>query len=223
MKLVHILLDETGSMMSMKAEAIEGVNAYLDKIGSVDEDEDVRVSLTKFDTTGYRTLMDEVPVSEAIRLDDDNYTPGVGTNLLDAIGYACGLTTKSQKKLLKSFDQVPTLVLIVTDGGENASTEWTRDSVNELIKEKEGDGWTFMYIGASADAWANETIFAGTVGASNMLRSTGAKGYMMATANAGSSYDSWSTQADTAILNNVTLTANIVDEDQKEETLANSN
>jgi len=207
----------------MKAEAIEGVNAYLDKIGSVDEDDDVRVSLTKFDTTGYRTLMEDSPVSEAIRLDEDNYTPGSGTNLLDAIGYACGLTTKAQKKLLNVFDQVPTLVLIVTDGGENASTEWTRDSVNELIKEKEGDGWTFMYIGASADAWANESIFVGTTSASNVLRSTGGKGYATATANAGESYTNWSTQADSSIEDNVTLTATIVDEDQKEETLANSN
>lgn len=223
MKLVHILLDETGSMQSMKAEAIEGINDYLDKIGNVDEDSEVRVSLTKFDTSGFRTLMDDVPVSEAIRLNEENYTPNAGTNLRDAIGHVCGLTTKAQTKLLESFSQVPTLVLIVTDGGENASTEWSQHDVNELIKEKEEAGWTFMYIGASVDSWSNESMFVGTKSANNMLRSTGGAGSAHAYAAAASSYTDWSEQAEGSIVSDVTLTADIVSEDQKEEVLANSN
>ena len=46
------------------------------------------------------------------------------------------------------------IMLIITDGLENASREFTKDSVKELIKKKEAEGWTFSFLGANIDSYA---------------------------------------------------------------------
>jgi hypothetical protein len=46
------------------------------------------------------------------------------------------------------------IVVIVTDGHENASREYSADAVSELVREREARGWTFIYLGANQDAWA---------------------------------------------------------------------
>ncbi len=218
MKLVHILLDETGSMSSMKQEAIDGVNEYLDKIADVSSDEDVTVSLTKFDSNGFRPLMEEIPVAQAIRLNAENYIPSSMTNLFDAIGHIVNQTGGVQKRLTKTFDQVPVFVLIVTDGGENASQEQTRDSVNKLISEHEGKGWTFLYVGASQDAWQNESAYVGTITASNSIRSAGSKGMSASFAAVADSYQSWTGAVDEDVaLGNRVASYNVVTQAQKEE------
>ncbi len=218
MKLVHILLDETGSMSSMRQEAVDGVNDYLDKIADVSGEEDVIVSLTKFDSEGYRSLMTDVPVGEAIRLNDENYLPHAMTNLFDAIGHITNQTAITQKTLLKEHDQVPVLVLIVTDGYENASKEHTRDTINDLIAANEENGWTFMYIGASQDAWQNERAYTGTITASNTMRSMGSEGLTVAMASAGDSYGSWTDAVDKDIrLGNKVASYNIVTDAQRED------
>jgi len=45
------------------------------------------------------------------------------------------------------------LFVIITDGGENASTEFNLSAIRSLIKSKEDDGWTFIYLGANQNAW----------------------------------------------------------------------
>ena len=218
MKLVHILLDETGSMTGMKQEAIDGVNDYLDKIADVSADEDVTVSLTKFDSKGFRSLMEEVPIAQAIRLNAENYSPDAMTNLFDAIGHIIRQTGTVQKRMTKTFSQVPVFVLIVTDGGENASRELNRDAVNSLIKEHEGEGWTFLYVGASQDAWQNERAYAGTKTASNVIRSAGSVGLTAAFAAVGDSYASFTDAANKDMaLGNKVMSYNVVTQAQKEE------
>lgn len=218
MKLVHILLDETGSMSGMKQEAIDGVNEYLDKIADVSADEDVTVSLTKFDSNGFRPLMEEVPVGQAIRLNAENYNPDAMTNLFDAIGYVVTQTGVVQKRMTKTFDQVPVFVLIVTDGHENASHELDRSAVNSLIKEHEGKGWTFLYVGASQDAWQNERAYVGTKTASNVIRSAGSGGLTAAFAAVGDSYAAFNAASSRDIaLGNKVMSYNVVTQAQKEE------
>ncbi|GAH73485.1 unnamed protein product, partial [marine sediment metagenome] len=47
------------------------------------------------------------------------------------------------------------LFIIMTDGHENASKEYNLDSATKLIKSSEKSGWSFIYLGADQDAWAN--------------------------------------------------------------------
>ena len=164
--LITLVLDETGSMNSCWDSTISSVNDY---IGTQKGQEGVaRVSLFKFSTGGYasrrygnnaasvqagnaiRTVFESKLVAEVEELNRQNYTPNGGTNLYDAIGN----TIRRIEAQLAPLTEVPdVLVVIVTDGGENASTEYTLDAVKSLVKAKEQEGWTFVYLGANQDAW----------------------------------------------------------------------
>ena len=68
------------------------------------------------------------------------------------------------------------LIVVLTDGLENASRECTKQQLNTLIKAQEAKGWNFLYLGVAPDAWLNEEAFAGTAMADNTTQSTGSRG-----------------------------------------------
>lgn len=177
MKIVHILLDETGSMLSMKATAIESYNAYLDQLEGLD----LKIALTKFDSTKTELVHKGLIPTEAVRLDADNYQPGAGTPLFDAMAgvMASSEIMAKEADMEKTPDShVDVLIVVLTDGQENASREHTLETINTLIKEREEMwGWNFLYLGTSPEAWANESAFIGAAMASNTLQSTGKRGY----------------------------------------------
>ena len=47
-----------------------------------------------------------------------------------------------------------TIVVITTDGLENASHKYTYKQVKKLISQKEKEGWNFLFLGANIDAAA---------------------------------------------------------------------
>ena len=211
MRLVHLLLDETGSMFGKHAATIEGVNSYFDTIAEVS---DIRVALTKFDTDGYRTLHEGfVKPTVATRLNKENYTPSASTNLFDAVAH---IIHETEKVAGAQVDPTGVLIVIYTDGQENSSVEQTVTSINSLIKAKEEQGWTFMYLGAEKAAWSNSAMFAGTMSASNVYRSHGAAGTESVMYAAAASTTSWAA-------GNIGETAVIVDNDQKTTVLQESN
>jgi hypothetical protein len=90
------------------------------------------------------------------------------------------------------------LIVIVTDGGENSSREFNLDAVRELIKAKETEGWTFVYLGANQDAWNVGSQF-GLSKAQTMTYSTSnMKGTMNTLAEATTSYRSMRSSGDVA-------------------------
>ncbi len=165
--LVAFLLDRTGSMSSVKQETIGGFNGYLDELIKKPESKDIRFHFTQFDTVGIDVVHDCVPLNRVARLNDNTYIPRAGTPLYDAIG-----KTIRQIEGKSNGDKV--LFVVLTDGQENSSSEWTIEGVRKLIKEKEDkDTWTFAYVGVGPDAWAaNVALSHGTQGASNVLRSS---------------------------------------------------
>jgi hypothetical protein len=79
------------------------------------------------------------------------YVPDGTTALLDAIG----LTTKLLQPHIGETTEYDTtcVVVILTDGHENASRHYILPVIRGLIKELEGTGkWTFSFIGATLDA-----------------------------------------------------------------------
>lgn len=213
MKLVHVLLDETGSMMGKLAATIEGINAYYD---TITEAPDIRVALTKFDTTGYRTLHEGfVKPADATRLSKENYRPNASTNLFDAVAHVIH-QTESDVDAARRFDnEVGVLIVVYTDGEENASVEQTVESLNSLIKAKESQGWTFMYLGAEKEAWMNERMFVGTMSAANVYKSRGASGTVAAMSAASASTLNWAN-------NSIGGTTVIVTEEQQQSVTDNS-
>ena len=147
---IALILDESGSMATCLSQTLEGVNGYMSTLGKDDKVEYL-ASLTKFDGTPGEPTCREVYLNRAIStvapLSPANYAPRGSTPMYDAIGQTVG---KIDGTAADKF-----LVVIVTDGEENASREWTQDAVRKLIAEKEALGnWTFVYLGADQNAWA---------------------------------------------------------------------
>lgn len=140
---VIFLLDESGSMSNCKDQTISGFNEYLQTLKQ--EKKKINVTLTKFNSNSVNIVYSNVPVSKAQLLTNETYVPDGYTPLYDAIGKTVK-TDKINKK---------TLFVIMTDGQENSSKEYKKDMVVDLIKEQEKSGWTFVYLGADQNAWAN--------------------------------------------------------------------
>lgn len=144
--LVNVILDKSGSMASKTADVIGGFNAYIEGLGQEDQ-VNYLFSLTLFDTQiDYRHVA--TPLSEVKKLDSKSYRPEGNTALNDAIG----ITVRKVEADQPQVDKVVTVIM--TDGEENSSREWTHDAVKSLIEQKEKEGnWTFVFLGAGPDAW----------------------------------------------------------------------
>lgn len=97
-----------------------------------------------------RPIFESENIKSVTELSRDNYRPGGWTNLYDAIGE----TIIATDKRIRELDHVPAvLFVIITDGEENSSRTHDLNSIQNLIKAREEDGWTFVYMGANQDAW----------------------------------------------------------------------
>lgn len=140
--LVCFLLDETGSMISYKKETIDGFNTYVDELRS---EKSTKMMLTKFNTQSM-SIGDAVPIAEVEELTSQNYKPNHWTPLYDAIG-------RTIVKADEQIDPKNVLFVIMTDGEENSSKEYTKDGIFKLIEDKKADGWQFVFLGANQDAY----------------------------------------------------------------------
>ncbi|MCL1593558.1 MAG: VWA domain-containing protein [Actinomycetia bacterium] len=146
--LITFVLDESGSMGSIETEARQGFNDYLeDQIGHGGE---TWWTLTTFNQKA-RTRFAAIPGAEVRPLTED-YSPSGMTALYDAVGSS---VTKTQAYLetLGGERSSDVIVVILTDGMENASQQWTDRQVFDLITEAEDSGWQFVFLGANQNSW----------------------------------------------------------------------
>lgn len=147
--IVNFVLDETGSMQVCWDATISGFNEYVDSLRK-GKNGTVMFTLTQFNSTKIETVFDHVPLKKVPDINRDTYRPNDLTPLYDAIAQ----TIKKTEDRVKKYKKKPAvLCVIMTDGEENASREYTRDKLFNLVKEKEKDGWTFAFLGANQDAW----------------------------------------------------------------------
>lgn len=143
---IVVLLDRSGSMQSAKDDHEGGLRSFVEDQKQLEGD--VRFTLVQFDSQGpCEIVYDGVPIAEVGEI---KLTPRGGTPLLDAIGLA---TSHVEKRLDgKKPDQV--IVMVITDGEENSSREWTRERIKGRIEELEKREWKFLYLGANVDAFS---------------------------------------------------------------------
>lgn len=146
-----IILDKSGSMDSIRKEAIAGYNETLGSIKAAQlkyyDTQEHYISLAAFCGCGVGMIYDCIPVKDAEKLTKAKYNPCCMTPLYDAIGKSI----KTLEKKTADIDDVAVLVTIITDGMENASMEWTGQAIKKLIDERKEEGWMFSYIGADHD------------------------------------------------------------------------
>lgn len=146
-----VILDKSGSMGSIRTEAINGYNETLASIKATQEEfvetQEHFVSLAAFCNHGIDMIYDTTPINEAENLTREKYIPCCLTPLFDAIG----ITVNSLQKKVAEKPNSAVIVTIITDGQENASKEWNANSVNKLIEDCKEEGWTFSFIGAGEE------------------------------------------------------------------------
>ncbi|HTE24447.1 vWA domain-containing protein [Flavitalea sp.] len=152
----HIILDQSGSMQDCIDPTISGFNEQIQVIRSLQQrypEQEIKVGLTCFNHD-VNIVSFGRPVNEQRQLSREEYQPNGQTALYDAIGE----TVLKIKDSLGSIAQqqqedVAIIVVILTDGHENASKLFNLKGIGNLIRELEAGGkWTFTYLGATLDA-----------------------------------------------------------------------
>ena len=147
---IVFVLDESGSMSSLKSDTIGGFNSLIEKQKS--EEGGAVVSAVLFNTES-RVLLDRVPLGEVEELTDKDYCPCGGTALLDAVGGAVKHIGNIHKYARPEDVPEHTLFVITTDGMENSSRHYSAAKVKKLIsRQQEKYGWEFVFLGANIDA-----------------------------------------------------------------------
>lgn len=162
--ITHVLLvtDRSGSMYKLAEDVRGGYNSYLDSLAAEGAGQ-YRITTVLFsDADRYRRLCTAVALADAPRLDEKNYAPGGMTALLDAIGKT--ITEFEGETTLNEGDRV--LLVVQTDGRENASREYQREVIQQMISDREAGGkWGAIFMGAGPDTWTQ----AGGMGFSSSL------------------------------------------------------
>ena len=142
-----IIIDESGSMQSIKKEAIDNVNETIQTIRAAAEkyeDQEYIVSLVTFHDD-VKTVYECMSVKYVEELTAETYQPKCCTALYDAMG----MSLNALRPKVAETDKV--LVTVVTDGYENASKEYDGKAIKSLVDELKAKGWVFAYIGANQD------------------------------------------------------------------------
>ena len=145
-----VIIDESGSMQSIKREAIDSVNETIQTIRAAQdkhEDQEHFVTVVTFNDD-VKHVVECKPIDYVNELSDATYHPSCCTALYDAMG----MSLKNLRRIVKDEDTV--LVTIVTDGYENASQMYNGKQIKSLVDELKSKGWVFAYIGANQDVEA---------------------------------------------------------------------
>ncbi len=165
--IITVVIDGSGSMSGITGATLEGYNTFIDKQREVEGT--VLVSLIIFDSmwkkndagnylydqqeTRLRRPYTALALEDVPKLTKDVYKADGGTPLRDAIGKGISFTDETLGKIPKE-ENPDTLMVIITDGGENTSQDYGEGLIKEMITKRETDGWTFIYMGANQDSWA---------------------------------------------------------------------
>jgi Mg-chelatase subunit ChlD len=147
---IAIVLDRSGSMASMSKEAIGGMNSFLESQQKLPGE--ARLTLVFFDHE-YIVVQNGRPIKEVPPLDETTYVPRGTTALLDAIGRTINTIGERLARTPECDRPAKVLIVILTDGLENASQEFKRDQILSMIKrQREVYSWEFIFLGANQDA-----------------------------------------------------------------------
>jgi uncharacterized protein YegL len=143
------ILDRSGSMCGLESDTIGGFNGMLKK--QQEEEQNVNVTTVLFDDR-VDVIHDRFPIGMVSPLTSEEYCVGGCTALLDAVGFAITKTDNVQKHLRKDHRADKVIFVIITDGLENSSREYSYSQIKKLIEAKKEQDWEFLFLGANIDA-----------------------------------------------------------------------
>lgn len=149
---IAMVLDRSGSMASIASDTIGGVNQFLAAQKSAPGE--CSATLVQFDDV-IETVFDGQRIADVKPLDSGTYVPRNTTALYDAVGRTIASTGDWLMKKPEAERPGKVIFAIITDGFENASKQFDRAKVFDMIKhQREAYKWEFIFIGANQDALA---------------------------------------------------------------------
>ena len=150
---LYVLLDRSGSMAATADDVISGFNKLLAEQQAAGPD--ALITLVQFDSQDPAEVVAEaIPILEMTALDAATFQPRGATPLLDATGLL--LTRAAARAQLLAADGTPAedvVVVSITDGHENASSELSLAQVRAMVEDRIAAGWTFVFLGAALDVY----------------------------------------------------------------------
>ena len=144
------ILDKSGSMSGLESDTIGGFNSMLKNQQAIEGE--CCVTTVLFDNN-YQLLHDRIDIKAVSPITEKEYQVGGSTALLDAIGRTINKIGNAQKHTAESYRAEKVLFVIITDGEENSSREYSVEKVKTLIeRQKAKYGWEFIFLGANIDA-----------------------------------------------------------------------
>lgn len=139
---IIMLIDKSGSMHNFKQDIIGGFNTFLDKQKELNDD--AIMSVFFFDSS-IKVIHKTTNVNEIEPIKEQDYTPSGNTALYDAMGYTI------QHYYKKQLSNENVIMIIHTDGFENSSTNFTKETISDLIRNLKKRDWEFIILGANFD------------------------------------------------------------------------
>ncbi len=177
---ITVVLDRSGSMHACQSDSEGGLNRFIadqKKLPGA-----AVFTLVQFDTE-YEFVHRAVPIRDVPHCP---LVPRGNTALLDAVGRAI---VETGERLAKTPEKDrPGLVafVILTDGQENSSREFSLARVREMISHQQDVyKWQFTYLGANQDAFAEAGSLGIAGAAANITNQTHQAAWAAASAHTG--------------------------------------
>jgi hypothetical protein len=146
---ITLVIDRSGSMEEIRSDAEGGVNAFIRE--QAKQPGEALLTLVQFDTE-YEFVHRGIPIK---RVRDYKLVPRGSTALLDAVGKAINEAGDRLAKMPEQDRPGLVIFVIVTDGQENSSKEFSKARIKEMIDEQQKKyDWQFTFLGANQDAFA---------------------------------------------------------------------
>jgi hypothetical protein len=147
---ITFILDRSTSMGAIKPSTISGFNEFLKS--QQEAEGDANFSLIQFDSA-YEVMYSGININEAVALTDKTFQPRGMTALLDAIGRTIDATGVRLSLLPEKDRPAKVIFVILTDGEENTSQEYSSKKIKEMIKHQtDVYDWDFIFLAANQDA-----------------------------------------------------------------------
>lgn len=143
------LLDRSGSMSGLESDTIGGFNEMIERQRK--EQGSALVTTVLFDDQE-KLLHDRVPLDEVRPMTERDYQVRGCTALLDALGGAIERIGMIHHYARPEDVPEKTIFVVTTDGLENASSRYRLEQVKEMVRDRQKEGWEFLFLGASIES-----------------------------------------------------------------------
>ncbi len=147
---IIFVLDRSGSMCGLEKDTIGGFNSLIEKQKKEEGEATVTTYLFNHE---YEIIHDRFDLAQVGYLTEKEYSVGGCTALLDAVGSAIQKEINVMRHLPEESRADKVVFVIITDGYENSSREYSYSDVKRIIETQKNEyGWEFMFLGADIDA-----------------------------------------------------------------------